>query len=276
MSELAIAQPAASRLWWDEARATLALSWPMVLTNLVQTAMTATDVVMLGWLGPDALAAGALGTNLYFAFLIFGIGLVSAVAPMIAKELGRQPAFRSRRAPDRSAGSVERGRNVDPHLGDRLERRMDPGPFAWPGPGARCERRRVSPNLAMVAAAVLGYLCAALVHCRLERPVWGLWIGLFAWLVNAGPPWCLIFWQAGFPRLELVGAGDRNDDRQHGDVHRARARPGAWIESSGRYRIFGRFWRADWPRFPADVAARACLSRRRWSLRSRSSTQPCS
>ena len=29
--------------------------------------MTATDVVMMGWLGPDALAAGALGANLYFA-----------------------------------------------------------------------------------------------------------------------------------------------------------------------------------------------------------------
>ena len=32
-----------------------------------KTAMTATDVVMMGHLGPQALAAGALGGNLYMA-----------------------------------------------------------------------------------------------------------------------------------------------------------------------------------------------------------------
>ena len=48
----------------------------MVLTNLAQTAMTATDVVMMGRLGPDALAGGALGSNLYFRPLIFGIGVM--------------------------------------------------------------------------------------------------------------------------------------------------------------------------------------------------------
>jgi len=41
----------------------------------------------MGWLGPQALAAGALGTNLYFALLIFGIGLVSATSPLAAQEL---------------------------------------------------------------------------------------------------------------------------------------------------------------------------------------------
>ena len=48
----------------------LALSWPMVLTNVAQNAMTATDVIMMGHLSPDSLAAGALGTNLYNAALI--------------------------------------------------------------------------------------------------------------------------------------------------------------------------------------------------------------
>ncbi len=41
--------------WRGEIRAMLALSWPMILTNLGQTAMTATDVLMMGRLGPDAL-----------------------------------------------------------------------------------------------------------------------------------------------------------------------------------------------------------------------------
>jgi MATE family multidrug resistance protein len=75
--------------WLDEAKAMLALSWPMVLTNIAQTAMTATDVVMMGHLSPEALAAGALGANLYMAVLIFGIGMMAAVPPMISIELGR-------------------------------------------------------------------------------------------------------------------------------------------------------------------------------------------
>ena len=81
---------ATRQAWAAEARATLALGWPLILTNLAQTAMTATDVVMMGWLGPDTLAAGALGANLYFATMIFGLGLTTATAPMIARELGRK------------------------------------------------------------------------------------------------------------------------------------------------------------------------------------------
>ena len=64
--------------WRDEIRAMLQLSWPMILTNLGQTAMTPTDVLMMGRLGPDALAAGSLGANLYFMPLIFGLGLMTA------------------------------------------------------------------------------------------------------------------------------------------------------------------------------------------------------
>ena len=37
--------------WRTEMRAMLLLAWPMILTNLGQTAMTATDVLMMGRLG---------------------------------------------------------------------------------------------------------------------------------------------------------------------------------------------------------------------------------
>jgi Na+-driven multidrug efflux pump len=46
---------------------------------------------VMGTLGPDTLAAGALGANLYFVSLIFGIGLLNAATPMIAREAGRDP-----------------------------------------------------------------------------------------------------------------------------------------------------------------------------------------
>ena len=58
----------------EEVGAMLRLSWPLILTNMAQTLMTATDVVMLGRLGSDALAASALGTSLHFTLVIFGLG----------------------------------------------------------------------------------------------------------------------------------------------------------------------------------------------------------
>ena len=76
MSAIDAGARAPENLWRQEIRATLALAWPMVLTNLGQTAMTATDVMMMGRLGPDTLASGALGANLYFMPLIFGLGLM--------------------------------------------------------------------------------------------------------------------------------------------------------------------------------------------------------
>src|SRR5688500_2942054 len=76
------------RLWREEARATVALAWPLVLTNVAQALIHATDVVLLGKAGARTLAAGTLGINVYFAFLIFGMGLMTAAAPMMAQELG--------------------------------------------------------------------------------------------------------------------------------------------------------------------------------------------
>src|SRR5262245_55507569 len=88
-ADAAIARPARNA-WAEEALASLSLSWPLVLTNAAQTAMTSTYVLVMGRLGPEALAAGALGVNLYFALLIFGVGLASAAAPMVARELGHR------------------------------------------------------------------------------------------------------------------------------------------------------------------------------------------
>ena len=74
-----------------EASATLALSWPLIVANLAQSAMTTTDLVMLGRLSPKALAAGALGFNLFLPMLLFGVGLVGAVSPIAASLLGARP-----------------------------------------------------------------------------------------------------------------------------------------------------------------------------------------
>lgn len=78
-----------SSAWRTEAAATLALAAPLILTNVAQALIHATDVALVGRLGRDPLAAAQLGINLYTAFLIFGVGLVTAAAPMMARERGR-------------------------------------------------------------------------------------------------------------------------------------------------------------------------------------------
>src|SRR5215207_4724621 len=90
--------------WLDELKATLSLAWPLMLAQLTQIAIYTTDVLMLGRLGPDALAASALAVNLFFMFNFTGMGLVTACAPLIASALGeRSHAVRDVRRSFRSA-----------------------------------------------------------------------------------------------------------------------------------------------------------------------------
>jgi multidrug resistance protein, MATE family len=74
--------------WIDEFRATFRLAWPLVLSQLATVAMSTTDVIMMGWLGPLSLAAGTLASSVIFPFVFFGIGGLTAVAAMCAQELG--------------------------------------------------------------------------------------------------------------------------------------------------------------------------------------------
>ena len=74
-----------------EIAATFALGWPIVITNLALNFMTTTDVMMMGWLSPESLAAGSLGFNLYTPILLFAIGLVGAASPLAASRLGADP-----------------------------------------------------------------------------------------------------------------------------------------------------------------------------------------
>src|SRR3546814_911088 len=109
-SMLRRASPFSHSLWRREIRATLLLAYPLILTNLAQAAIHATDIILLGWVGPRTLAAGALGVNLFNACLIFGLGLVTASAPMMAPELGRfRPSVRDVRRKLRRGSCRGRG-----------------------------------------------------------------------------------------------------------------------------------------------------------------------
>jgi len=192
--------------WKAETRAMIALAWPLVLTNLAQVAIGVTDTLMLGWLGPDTLAAGALGANLYWAVFVIGLGLVTATAPLLAQTVGqRRHSLRDCRR------TVHQGLwlatlvclpawammwNADPVL-----RALGQDP-ALTGDAERYLRAMQWGVLPALGFAVLRSFIAAL-----ERPRAGLVVTVVAILLNAGLGWSLIFGHAGLPALGLVGAG---------------------------------------------------------------------
>jgi len=60
------APPTLSRHAVDTAR----LAAPLAISQLSQMAMGVTDTILLGALGPDSLAAGGLGANLFFVVVV--------------------------------------------------------------------------------------------------------------------------------------------------------------------------------------------------------------
>lgn len=81
--------PAASMSWAREFGASFTLAWPLIIAQLAQNLLFTTDVVLMGWLGPKYLAAGTLAGAFLIPFQLTGIGIVAAVAPLVAQARGR-------------------------------------------------------------------------------------------------------------------------------------------------------------------------------------------
>jgi len=241
------ASTAAERPWRRESAATLRLAAPLVLTNLTQAGIQSTDVLLLGWLGPRSLAAGALGSNLYLAFLIFGMGLVTAASPLISRQIGAMP---------HSVRDVRR--TVRQTMWAVVTIACPVMLLLWHAEGLLILMGQ-DPVLAAQAAQfvralewgfvpALFYLVLRAFVAALERPVWSLVIGIAGVIFNACLNYSLIFGAMGLPRLGLVGAGIGSA------ITQTMMFIGLAIVISRhrrfrRYRLFGRFWRADPARY---------------------------
>lgn len=239
--------PENRRLWRDEIRATLALAWPLILTNIAQALIHVTDVVLLGWAGASVLAAGTLGVNIYFAFLIFGIGLVTATAPMMAKELG-----------ERSHSVRDVRRTVRQGMWAAVALTIPVWIILWftgpilvaigQDPALAADAQLFVRALQWGFLPYLWYLVLRSFISALEKPLWSFVVGVVAVLFNGVVNYGLIFGHLGFPKLGLVGAG----------IGSALANTLMFVGMAlvvlmhrrfRRFRLFGHFWRSDWPRF---------------------------
>ncbi len=68
--------------------ALLTLSWPIVFSNLLQTAYNVADTFWLGRLGDWAVAAVSVSFPIIFLFISLGIGLTIAGTAMVAQYIG--------------------------------------------------------------------------------------------------------------------------------------------------------------------------------------------
>ena len=234
-------------LWRDEVRAMLALAWPLILTNVAQALIHATDVILLGWAGPRTLAAGTLGINIYFAFLIFGMGLMTAASPMLARELGaRRHSVRDVRRTVRQAmwAAVAIALPVWVILWNSAAILVAIGQ----DPGLSADAQSFVRTLQWGLLPYLLYLALRAFISALERPIWSLIVGLAAVLFNAVLNYGLIFGHFGLPKLGLQGAGI-GSTCANSLMFLGLAAVVLVHAKFRRYRLFGRFWRADWERF---------------------------
>ena len=191
--------------WRSELGATLSLAWPLMLAQLTQIAIYTTDVVMLGRLGPEPLAASALAVNLFFMFNFTGMGLVTACAPLIAAALGeRSHAVRDVRRSFRSAIHAALLYIVPVWLllwnaeAIMLLLGQDPGLSAKGAEFMRVLQWTLLPNLLIVIFRTL--------LTAFGKPGATLVVTLAGLVVNAILNWMLIFGQWGAPELGMIGS----------------------------------------------------------------------
>lgn len=229
-----------------ELGATLRLSGPLALANMLQMAVYAIDVIFVARLGQEALAASSLGVSL-FVLIVFGCtGLTGAVAPLVAAELGRRRhAVREIRRSVRMAMWLAVGCGLA-------------GMVICLAGESLLLLTGQDPAVAALAARFLAVLAFCLVPmlvsnvlrtfvATMGRPVFATLITALAIGVNALGNYMFVFGRLGAPALGLEGSALSS-------VITAVATVAAYAIAIGadrrlrRFRIFGRWWRPEWSR----------------------------
>jgi len=184
----------------------MALAWPLILANLTQQIIQATDVLLMGRLGATQLAAATLALNLTFTFNLLLLGLLIASSPIMATALGQRfNAVRDVRRTFRAG----------------LWLLILTMPFYWLLLWHVGTFMRWMGQSAELAAGGQTFL-RAYMWCTgpwllfqllrnfvaaLERPRVIPWLSVGGIGLNALLSWALIFGHFGLPRMGLVGGG---------------------------------------------------------------------
>jgi multidrug resistance protein, MATE family len=245
METITTATPAAPlerAVWRAEIIETVKLAWPIALTQLGQIAMMTTDLALIGRLGDDAIAAVSLAHLILFFGFVLGMGPVSAVAPLAAQAFGAREPRMVRRA-------LRVGLWAAVMLGVPINLAQLWGEDILIAVGQSSATAALAARyLAGLAWSMIPAWCFIALRNfmgAVNRPEPALWVTLAAIPVNGLLAYALIHGALGMPRLDLLGAGLATTL-----VNVAMCTAVIWICYSCRpfkkYRVLGRFWRADW------------------------------
>jgi MATE family multidrug resistance protein len=229
-------------VWRTEISETVKLAWPMALTQLGQIAMMTTDLVLIGRLGGDAVAAVGLAHLILFCGFVLGMGIVSAVAALAAQAYGaRQPRMvrRSLRMGLWAAVILGVPINIAQLYGEPILL------AAGQTPEASALAARYLDGLAWSMIPAWCFIAFRNFMGAVNRPEPALWITLAAIPTNALLAYGLIHGHYGLPQLDLLGAGIATTT-----VNIGMCVASVWVCYACRpfkkYRVLGRFWRVDW------------------------------
>lgn len=229
-----------------EYAATLRLAGPLVLTNLLQMAVYAVDVVFVARLGAFPLAVSSLALALFGVIMWSTSSFVAAVSPLIAAERGRK-----RHAVREVRRTVRMGLWLAVALGVLC---MGISQLAEP----LMLLTGQSPQLASAAGDFLGVLQWAVIPtllatvlrsacAALDRPGYATAVTVLALIVNSLGNWLLVFGNAGFPAWGLYGSAVSS-------VMTGCAMVLGYVvlvsvdRRLRRYAFLGRWWCAEWSR----------------------------
>ncbi|AXQ29872.1 MATE family efflux transporter [Solimonas sp. K1W22B-7] len=189
-----------------EAGASLRLALPLVAAQVAAVGMGTVDTILAGRLGPQALAAVAVGSNYAVLFFIFFMGVLMACSPIVAQRHG------AGRDPLQTGAFLREALLVGTGLALLwwLALRLSAGPLL--------QRLQLPPDTTRMAVEFLhalswsafGFSAWFVLRYTAEglgqpRPI--LLAGVVGLVVNALLAWGLLFGHWGLPALGAVGCG---------------------------------------------------------------------
>lgn len=180
------------------------LAVPVVGTQVLVMTMGVVDTIMLGSVGPHALAAAGLGSTLIWGSLVVADGLVRGIDPIVAQAHG---------ARDGDSAGLALQRGVAIAVGASF-----PIAVLWLFTEEFLIATGQNPELAALAQSYvlvqIPSIVCHMVYMALRGYLQGrgimnpaLWVMVFANLVHIFGNWVLIFGHLGAPALGVVGAG---------------------------------------------------------------------